>query len=265
MTKSTKSPRGVWLLAVAGAVGLLLFLVWPRNGNSDTKPVGVDNPAPDMSLVANPKKPKQRPAPGKRVGGAHMPIMPGVDKAAMREAYAAAAGKSPGQAAFRAMIKKFMEVNAEMARAKAAKEGVTLKEIEELTYFGYMVMTTQSPSAIEALTGKTMSEADKAELGEMMHEHNRRFSLGLKDLVAKGASESERWNHIYQAQQDYKDSLFKLTGLNETTFDDLLAGDLAKTGSPAGTTSYPENGKTKPYTGEPGPRPSGKPVTPLPK
>ncbi len=203
-----------------------------------------------------PRKPARPPPPGTHRERQPEPKMPPFDREGALAAFKAAQGKSPGEAAFRHSVKKFLEFNVNFARAQAQKERLTVAEVEELTFFGHMVMATQRPSIIEEMTGKRLSEDQRTELGGLRVSHNSRFKDHLRKLVAEGASESDRWQAIYQAESDYKEALFKLTGLDAQALDGILAGDLAKSGAPA-TATYPDQVEPRPYVNQDRPRPAG--------
>jgi hypothetical protein len=146
-----------------------------------------------------------------------------------------------------------MEHNAPFARAQAAKEGITVAEVAELTFLGYMVKATQSPHELEEVTGRALSEADRDKLGALMQTHNEGFKEKLRALVKNGAPEEARWELIRATEEAYKRDLFALAGLDDETFDAILAGDITKPGAPIAT-EYPEVIEPQPYV-EPGPRP----------
>ena len=183
---------------------------------------------------------------------------PGAEVAAT-EAYARARadGRPPGEAAFRAMIHAFIEYNLEFAKAQAAKEGITVAEVEELTYLGYLVMATQRLSDVEDVTGRVYTDAERAHVASLMGEHNVAFKDTLRAAVARGAAEAERWQLIRAAEAAYLEDLYAATGLDADGLDSLLAGDLGKTGAPAAT-EIPAAITPQPYVA-PAPRPGATP------
>lgn len=229
---------------MAAAAAIVGVWWWLSRDSASAPPT----PEVDMSLVAAPVKPKVAPLVGEDRAQAPMPEMPAPDLDDLRAVYdqALAEGKRPGDAAFRRMIAKFMEYNAEFARAKAVKEGLTLAEIEELTYFGFLVMATQQPTEIEDLIGRTLAEDEREQLGQLAEARNQEFSEAMHALVERGAPASERWALIAATESGYRADLFALTGLDDETLDDLLAGDISRTGAPANA-EYPDVVVPQPY------------------
>lgn len=248
---------------LGGSTALFLVVVaavwfWRSREGSAARPAP---PPPDLSLVTAPERPSAPPQPGQprvrtRVPTPQMPAQDPVELAAVADA-ARAAGKPPGEAAFRRMIDKFIEYNIEFARAQAAKEGITVPEVAELTYLGYMVKATQSADELAQVTGRTYDEAAREQLGQLMRSHNDAFKEDLRALVARGAPEAERWALIHATEEAYKRDLFALTGLDADQFDGILAGDITRPGAPIAT-EYPEQVEPRPYV-ESAPRPGAAP------
>ena len=155
----------------------------------------------------------------------------------------------PGDAAFRATIDAFMIYNRKFAEAQARAEKITVDEVRELTYFGFLVMETQRWSEVEDILGRELS-AEERQLGEqLMHRYNREFKDEIRALVRKNADIEKRWELIRSTQERYKREYFALTGMNGTQLDDLLAGDITRTGAPIATPppdDIPENPDTPP-------------------
>jgi hypothetical protein len=166
-------------------------------------------------------------------------------------------GRPPGEAAFRAMIHAFIQYNAKFAEAQAAKEHLTVAEVEELTYFGYLVMATQRLSDVEELTGRTYTDDERARIASLMGAHNEAFKDAMHAAVERSAPEAERWQLIRTTEAAYLDDLRAATGLDAEQLDGLLAGDLAKPGAPL-TTPIPTDIEPRPYVADQ-PRPDSKP------
>lgn len=222
-------------LAAVGAVaiGAGVLAAWLFTRESDT-PAAAAPVAAAAARTGRPSAPPVDRAAHVRPPELARPTMPHGELRALYDR-AKAEGRPPGEAAFRGTISKLMEVNRETAAAKAAKEGVTLAEMEELTFVGHMVLATQRAEDLEELTGRPLGEAERAKLGELMSNHSNDFKAKLRDAVARNATEAERWELIRGAEEAYKQSLFKLTGMNAALLDDLLAGDIAKPGAPIAT------------------------------
>ena len=52
----------------------------------------------------------------------------------------------------------------------------------------------------------------------------------MRRLVQAGAPEAERWALIHDTRQQYLETYFELTGMQEEQLDDLLAGDWLREG-----------------------------------
>ncbi|MEZ4398652.1 MAG: hypothetical protein R3B06_01440 [Kofleriaceae bacterium] len=229
--------------------------LWRRRGDD----AGARPPPPDLSLVTAPVKPARPPPPGAPRVRVPTPQMPPTAVAAGQAAAdaARAAGRPPGEAAFRAMIHAFIEYNLEFAKAQAAKEGITVDEVEELTYLGYLVMATQRLDDVADLTGRTYTEVEREEIAGLMRTHNDAFKDALRAAVARGAPEAERRQLIADTEAAYRADLFARTGLDEDQLDSLLGGDLAKPGAPIAG-GIPAHIEPRPYVEDqprPGPAP----------
>ncbi|MBK9029774.1 MAG: hypothetical protein IPL61_00270 [Myxococcales bacterium] len=255
--------RQVARRAIGGAalVALVVIAVLLLRSRSDARSAPSPAPAADPALVTAPNKPAHPPAPGTPRTRVPSPEMPRDVDAVARVAYerAKAAGTPPGEAAFRAMIHAFIEYNAEFAKAQAAKEGITVAEVEELTYLGYLVMATQRLGEVEEIVGRTFTETERGQIAELMQKHNGGFKDAMHEAVARGASEDERRQLIAATEAAYKQDLYAATGLDDDTLDGLLAGDLAKPGAPL-TTEIPADIEPRPYVADQ-PRPGGPPLT----
>lgn len=177
--------------------------------------------------------------------------MPPEVEAAGAAAYARAQaeGRPPGEAAFRAMIHAFVQYNLAFAEAQAAKEHITVGEVEELTYLGYLVLATQRLGEVEELTGRTYSADERSHIEGLMRTHDAAFKESLRGAVARGAGEDERWQLIRATEAAYLDDLRAATGLDAEQLDGLLAGDLAKPGAPM-TTAIPPAIEPRPYVAD---------------
>lgn len=140
---------------------------------------------------------------------------------------------APGAAAFRKLSDRYVDENLELAQRQASAEGLSLPEVRELTYFGLLAMATQRFDDVEEITGRPLGESDRAALGELMQGANGDFRTQMRALVGRRGAEAERWALIRETQARYQRELFRITGLDASTLDDLLAGNLALPGAPA--------------------------------
>lgn len=250
--------RSTWSLAAVAVVAaaVALFFFWPRDPGSE------QSAAASEGAVQQPQRPRTPPVPGRDEPRAvPMPEMP-PDVAEMQArifAQAKAAGEErPGEKAFRATVDAFMKYNRHFAEAKAKEEGLTAKEVHELTYFGFLVMQTQKWSEVEELAGHELSEDERMLGEELMHTSNREFTAAMRKLVEDEASEEARWKLINDTRERYLREYYALTGMNPALLDDLLAGDLSRTGAPI-VTPPPENIEPAPAPAPVEPRPGQTP------
>ncbi|ACY19257.1 hypothetical protein [Haliangium ochraceum] len=227
--------RKTWLLAaVAAAIAVVaVVLLLPRQPDSASGAA-----AANYDDVV-PQRPEAPPVEGRDTPRrAPMPSLPPRSAEIQAQAYAQAQAdgvERPGETAFRATIDAFMKYNQRFAEQQAAEEGITVPEVAELTYFGFMVLQSQQWPEIEDLVGRSIDEEERALAEQLMHDLNAEFKRGLRDLVDDEAPEAERWALIEKTQQQYKREYFAITGMNETLLDDLLAGDISRTGAPIAT------------------------------
>lgn len=250
--------RSTWSLAAVAVVAAAaaLFFLWPRD------PASEQSAAASRGSVQMPERPRTPPVPGRdEPRGVPMPEMPPDVREMQARIFteAKAAGEErPGEKAFRATVDAFMEYNRHFAEAKAKEEGFTTKEVAELTYFGFLVMQTQRWSEVEELAGHEISEDERALGEELMHTSNREFTAAMRKLVAEKAPEEARWKLIRDTQERYLREYYALTGMTPALLDDLLAGDVSRTGAPI-VTPPPEHIEPAPPPGPTKPRPERTP------
>ncbi|MEM7676786.1 MAG: hypothetical protein AAF449_12355, partial [Myxococcota bacterium] len=134
----------------------------------------------------------------------------------------------PAHTAFRKVSDAFVEYNRQLADAQAQKEGVTLDEIKELTYFGLMVQQTLRWPGVESVLGQPVEKAQRVAAEQMMHELNAEFKASIRALVKSGGTQEERQRLIDDVQRRYREGYFATTGMTEELLEDLLAGDLGR-------------------------------------
>jgi len=230
------TPTKSWLAAGAAIAVLVLatYKMWPD------EPVARSAVVPDqVSDPRTPVRPSTPPVPGRDiprpVPQPTMPPMPPDMLAGIYDQARTAGDPQPGEKAFRANIEAFMAYNKPFAEDQARTEGITVAEVGELTYFGFLAQRTQVWSEVEELLGQDLTEDERRAGEELMHSMNREFKEGMRKLVADKAPESERWDLIRETQQRYKDGYYAITGMNDELLDDLLAGDLRRKYAPSVT------------------------------
>lgn len=144
------------------------------------------------------------------------------------EAARAAEDPHPAETALRTAVKAYVAHNRQFADAQAQAEGLSLQEVEELTYFGFMAQQTQRWPEVEEVLGGALDAETKQAAERLLVGTNQRFKKKMRSLVKEGAPEDQRWDLIRQTQADYKAAYYRLTGMNDSRLNDLLAGDVTR-------------------------------------
>ena len=139
----------------------------------------------------------------------------------------------PGEAAFRTMISAFMRHNRAFAEEQAEQEGLTLGEVEELTFLGMLAQQSQRWPEVEEILGAPIDARTREQTEQFLDELNDGFKTEMRELVRAGASEAERGRLIRRTQERYREVYFELTGMTPERLDDLLAGDLSRAYPPS--------------------------------
>lgn len=262
----TPTGRAAALVVVVAGVAGAVALVGRRAPSppSPALPPSSSTARPTLPPADNPARPRTPPGPGPRDRPPMPPepVLPRLDEAERAKlAERVRKDPHPGMAAFRVLSERYVDDNAAMAREQAAKEGLTLPEVRELTHFGLLVMATQRVDDVEDLVGHPLGAEARAALSTLMTGADRDFEEGMRALVKRGASEEERWALIHRTEESYLRELYRITGLDERTLDDLLAGNVGLPGAPAaglpaGKADPDDRGPPDPVT------PPARPVTP---
>jgi hypothetical protein len=167
-----------------------------------------------------------------------LPVPTAEMRAAIEESARGAA--RPGLAAFRTFTDRYVDANLAFAERQAASEGITVREVRELTHLGMLVLATQRVSDVEEMLGKDLAAGDEEALASLMRTANQDFKAKLRELVERGADEAERWALIRRTEARYLADFYATTGMTEELLDDLLAGNMLLPGAP-GSTPVPED------------------------
>jgi hypothetical protein len=247
--------RHLGVLAGIALAAVAAYFLWFRG---DSGPAQASNQAVNSDW--RPTRPDRPPEPGRdqprRVREPQMPPSAGETHTAAYEQARSQGSARPGEVAFRATVDAFVEYNRSFAEAQARQEGLTVAEVRELTYFGLMVQETQRWPEVEDLLGRALTGDERLAAEELMHTANKEFKAGMRALVARKASEEERWELIQATQERYQREYFALTGMTSELLDDLLAGDITRKGAPIATPPPAELPPGPEYT-EPASRPQG--------
>lgn len=229
-------------LGVVVGLGLLLLFGWrtvvPWPDEQTATPstsARTDTP----SREAGPVRPRTPPVQGRdSPPPVDEPTLPPNADALRLDAYQEALAREeprPGEQAFRAMVSAFMVHNRTLAEQQAAAEGLTVDEVEELTFLGLMAQESQRWTEVEQLLGGPLDPQRRTQAETMLHELDNDFEQSMRDLVAEGGSVEDRWALIRSFEKDYRDRYFELTDMNEDLLDDLLAGDASRKYAPGST------------------------------
>ena len=162
-----------------------------------------------------------------------LPVPTPAMRAAIEESARGAA--RPGMAAFRTFTDAYVDANLDVGERQAAREGITVGEVRELTHLGMLVLATQRVADVEEMIGRDLSPADEQALAGLMREANVDFKARLRELVARRADEAERWALIRETEARYLADFYRTTGMTEDLLDDLLAGNMMLPGAPGST------------------------------
>ena len=260
----------VWMLVLAVALVGAVAWYWRARTESDDARSSDSVTAAMRQMMANaaaedpnPVRPSKPPVPGRDEPFSLPEPQPPPDMNDVRaKAYAEAAERGdphPAEAAFRKAISAFVEYNRQFADAQAQKEGLTLDEVKELTYFGFLAQQTQRWPEVEQILGQPVDAATRSAAEQLLHELNAEFKASMRSLVSSGATADQRWQLIRDVQARYREAYYATTGMNETLLQDLLAGDLGRK-YPMSQTPPPEKlAEQAPAPAEPKPRPDDEP------
>ena len=137
---------------------------------------------------------------------------------------AVAAGEpNPGEKAFRADALAFFDHNAELGEEKAAREGVTVDELKELTVLGLVAMHIRRWDSVARLTGRELSAEDRTRGDELVFSASKELKAAIRDHVAKGDPPEARWATIRKLQTSFVDRYKALVKMSAEDYDRLLA------------------------------------------
>lgn len=131
----------------------------------------------------------------------------------------------PGATSFRADIDSYCDFNRDAVEKQARKEGITVGEVRELTYFGFVAMRTTQPQTVEAALGRALSTDETHRLDDLLAGENQDFTTQMHTLVDRGASEEERWQLIRDFEDQYQQQYASMFGMTGAQFDQMLAPD----------------------------------------
>lgn len=247
--RSQKPLAWAMVLSALVAAGVILTL----RSNVTTSSVSAERA--DPSTNPSSMRPRQPPGPDGKRRAMPEPRSPQLTPQWRAELTEKVEGlERPGEAAFSAYADRFVDENLDFAQEQARAEGLTLPEVRALTRLGLLVMTTQRIEEVEEVLGRDLPKETEQALGELVYQQNGEFKRQMRELVAKGAPEAERWQLISSADQRFREAFLATSGMSAEQFDDLLAGNLLLPGSPPGPKgATPEPGKRDTLATQPRP------------
>lgn len=141
----------------------------------------------------------------------------------------ASASPRPAELALRKSVSHYIKYNRQFADAQAQAEGISVNEVEELTYFGFLAQATQRWEEVEEVLGEALTEEIRMKADTWMYDLNDEFTATMREMVAQGATEPERWAYIREVQERYLTKYYKITGMTTDNLQDVLAGDVTRT------------------------------------
>jgi len=137
---------------------------------------------------------------------------------------AVAAGEpNPGEKAFRADALAFYDHNAELGDEKAAREGITVDELKELTVLGLVAMHIRRWDAVAQVTGHELTADEQKRGDELVFSASSELKAAVRAHVAKGDSPEARWATIRKLQASFIDRYKALVKISDADYDRLLA------------------------------------------
>ncbi len=131
----------------------------------------------------------------------------------------------PGARSFRADTEVFCQHNQREVEEQARKEGITVDEVKELTFFGFAAMRATQPGKVAEVLGRPLSSEETAKLGRILDEENRAFQQVLHQEVDQGVSLEQRWETIRSFERTFVGRFEQSLGMTPAQFDQMLAPD----------------------------------------
>ncbi len=168
--------------------------------------------------------------PGAAVAAAPPPMAkPAVLPAVAAYRSAIASGKQhPGALAFHADTDLFCEQNKQAVEQQARKEGLTVAEVKELTFFGFAALRASQRSKVEDVLGHPLSDEQAQKLEQIVQRENEQFTTTMRRQVDEGVGEDRRWETIRSFEQQLDDDYGSELQISADQFDHLLAPDAAE-------------------------------------
>lgn len=156
-------------------------------------------------------------------------VRPPIDVDLARRVFADAkrrGDKNPGAAAFRSYTDQFVAANEDAVERQMTDEGLSRREIEELTYFSLLAQRTVDWPDVEKLLGRDVPP-EKRELAQAnLREQSSEMKRRLREHVKRGDTASVRVGTIKLVQKRYLKEYYLITGMTPALLDELLRGSV---------------------------------------
>lgn len=165
------------------------------------------------------------PAHSQEVAPATMPKPAALPSVAVFRSALAAGRERPGATAFRADTELYCEHNRKAVEEQARKEGLSVGEVKELTFFGFAALRATQREKVEEVLGHPLADDQQQRLEGILQKQNEGFTASMRRAVDEGATEEQRWAIIHGFEQQFVDELHDGLGISAADFDRILAPD----------------------------------------
>jgi hypothetical protein len=213
-------------IAVAGGI-----LWWRARGDSDASAGPAERPGAAARSAAIPELRDGAAERNRRLTRAPAALSSHEVGTKAYAAAVAAGEKAPGEKAFRADAVAFFEHNGDLAEEKAAKEGITTDELQELTYMGLLAMHVRRWDAVEQVTKHELTADERARGDELVFSASKELKAAIREHVAKGDSAEARWETIRKHQASFVERYKSLVKISPEDYDRLLSSQFSPAGN----------------------------------
>jgi hypothetical protein len=131
--------------------------------------------------------------------------------------------KNPGEKAFRADSKAFFELNAQLAEERAAKEGISVDELDELTYLGLLAMHLRRWDDAAQVAEHEISPEDRQRGDELIFSASNELKAAIREHVKNGDPPEARRATIRKLEASFIEKYQALTKMSPQNFDLFLS------------------------------------------
>jgi len=261
-----RAPARVWLVALFLAAAVLAIFWWRSRAHGAFFPQfrRVTAPRFQKAIALATRGDADSRARITGIPSLPRPAGPPPSVAAYKSALASGA-THPGAQALRADSDLFVELNLEAAKQQAHKEGISVDEVRELTFFSLVAMRTTQPHVVERVLGRKLSDDERAKLGGLVDKTDADIKSTIRAQVDQGETPEQRWAAIHTFEKDYTAEFNKMFGMSDQQFDQMLAPENPDSPESApGVPMPPEAAGAMPTEADPTPEEKAAKVGPPP-